>query len=496
MRALRHPVLILLMLAVLVQGTATAWAFRATGSIAGFAFRSVDATEYFRIARNLVTRGVFSQSEGDPPIPDTWRTPGYPLLLAAQMIALGEEPARLVLAQQVNAIVNVILAYAVARRRLSQRGAMLVALAVLVEPYRVLDSMWLMSTTPFTTTLLLAWWAWDWADDGFRRNRHGVALAALAICGAILGAAVLIRPLGLPAPILAGAALLFMRLRAGTTRDRVQPIDRPRLVDRETTVVPGTGMRHGRLAAIVALLCFAVPCCLVTGTWMYRNYKVAGRFALSHQSGIVLAYFKAAEVRLWRDGESSLRYIETSTDPTQAGSRHRVWEMYDAELRSRLGDLPDEKLRALNWRNLALGWTVVDEFVVSDRLTDIGLRELAAAPGSTAYVLGMGMAELLTFPLTLAAKPPVGIPISRVKWWALGLAYSVPALMALLATVFVRGRRAAVFPFLVLGALLIGSTPQLDPRFRVPMFPMICFLAMRRPTRASDPSGVEVDPPC
>ena len=54
--------------------------------------------------------------------------------------------------------------------------------------------------------------------------------------------------------------------------------------------------------------------------WMTRNRIAAGHFALSDQSGVVVAYFKATEVVLWREGRTGDRYLETSLDPAKASS--------------------------------------------------------------------------------------------------------------------------------------------------------------------------------
>ena len=53
----------------------------------------------------------------------------------------------------------------------------------------------------------------------------------------------------------------------------------------------------------------------------------------------------------------------------------------------------------------------------------------------------------------------------------------------------------AYFPLAVTIALLLAATPQIDPRFRVPMIPLLVFMAMlQRPGRQADSDGQKADP--
>lgn len=81
---------------------------------------------------------------------------------------------------------------------------------------------------------------------------------------------------------------------------------------------------------------------------MFRNLDVAGRFALSSQRGVVLAYFKAAEVTLWQEGRTRDRYLETSLDEKRAHDPHPVWESIDRRLKARFPALDDTQRAELS----------------------------------------------------------------------------------------------------------------------------------------------------
>lgn len=442
---------VLVLAGLLVQGGAVGFALWRTGDAAGYAFRSPDGGEYYRLARNLAERGVFSQGEGPPFAPDTWRTPGYPLFLAPVMVYFGNAPVVLVLAQGILSIVNALLLFHTARGFLGDGRALVASLVFLVEPYRVFYSLWLLSTTLLVTVLLLTWLAW----------REGVATRAggwLAIAGLLTGLAVLIWP---------GCALVPVLLLIG-------------LVVYGAVLERRRWERGGRWWTWRGGLLFALANLAVVGPWVARNHRVAGVWALSDQSGVVLAYFKAAEVVLWRQGRAADRYMELSTDAAHSQDAHTVWEMIDRELRARLADLPPERHAALGWSQLAQGNAAgVDSFRVSHELRRIAWGHLKADPVAAVVCGAWRVADNLTFPLSLALAPPAGVAVQRMRAAALGGVYLVLCAAAAIRLVYGGWTFAGwYFPLAVGMALALVVTPQVDPRFRVPMIPLLIVLAL------------------
>jgi hypothetical protein len=211
-----------------------------------------------------------------------------------------------------------------------------------------------------------------------------------------------------------------------------------------------------------------------------RNQRVAGKLALSHQSGIVLAYFKATEVILWRQGRTEDRYLETSLSPDRRDDPHPIWESIDESLRLDLYDLPIEQQKELTWSNLAQGnKTSVDSFRISAALESIAYGYLLESPLSTLASCLARCASILTFPLDLALWPPKGVEVNRLRSAALGVVYF---LLVLGVAVRLARRRIGFdviyFPLACTLAWLLATTPQTDPRFRVPMIPLLIFVAL------------------
>lgn len=231
---------------------------------------------------------------------------------------------------------------------------------------------------------------------------------------------------------------------------------------------------------------------------MARNNRVAGHFALSHQSGIVLAYFKASEVMLWRLGRTAHRYGETSLHPDDADKPHAVWNDIDTRLRNRFAHLDAEQLNQLQWPALAQGnMTDVDSFELSGALRSIGFEMLLADPLSTLGCCLTRCVSILVFPLNFifspAAEPHNPNPARSL---ALGVVY-LALLVAVLRNLLRGGLSLGhiYFPLAVTIALLLASTPQLDPRFRVPMIPMLLFVALLPGGRSAAQKNTPTDQP-
>ena len=448
----KRAILLLLVAGVFVHGALLVVTVARNGSVDVHAFNSLDCGEFHRIGVNVARHGVFSDHTEPPYEPDTWRTPGYPLFLAAVVLLAGESPTGMIVAQQMLSVLSVLLLFVIARRHMSERRAVLCAVLFLIEPYRLWYSLWLMSTTLFVFVLLIAWANWQW----WTTSRRWYAAFLL---GAVAGYAVLVRPVALLVPVV---VLVGMAFSALTTRKKSDTA------------------RHARGAAPASLACLAAACSVVIGAWMVRNQRVAGHAALSDQGGVVLAYFKATEVVLWREGRTVERYLETTLDPSRLGEPHRVWDGIDERLREAFPSASEAEREALNWRYLAQGTnTSLDSFAVSDALAGIGRSLLLSSPVSTAACWLTRAGSLLTFPLNLAIQPPKGLELHR------GMAAGKSLLYLLLCVgVVVRLSRArwafhtSYFPLACTVALLVATSPQLDPRFRVPMIPFLLFVAL------------------
>jgi len=446
MRFVKHPILLLPIISILAGVGTLIFAHQRTGSMDGYAFSSLDGREYYQLAMNLAHHGSFSQSESPPFDPDTWRTPGYPLFLALHLLIGIDSSLELVVVQQLLNLINTLLLAFMAQKYMSPRRALLVGLLFVLEPYHHFYSLWLMPATLFVTVLLLIWHVWHRATAPDRWQWS-------ALLGALTGFAVLLRPVSilLPVVVLVGLGIQWYRGR-----------------EKRQQLLRTFGVT---LAAMM----------LIVGAWAGRNKVVAGRFAISHQSGIVLSYFKATEVMLWRLGRTADRYAETALGDEHADQPHVVWEDIDARLRNHFADLPAEHLNQLQWSQLAQGnKTDIDSFEVSTALRSIGMEMLVQEPLSTLACCFLRCFSILTFPLNLAICPPAEpYTPDRLRAAAEGAIYLALLLGVLARLLCERPLLEQVyFPLACTLALLLASTPQLDPRFRVPMIPLLLFVAL------------------
>ncbi len=420
-----------------------------TGSADAYAFNSLDGIEYYQLARNLAYHGSFSQSEEPPLALDSWRTPGYPVFLALVIRLVGDAPVWLIVAQQVLASLSVCLLYRIGCCFLTQRRAILLAFLFLLEPYRLYYSTWLLTTTCFVFVLILIWKTWQLAHEQ-QRFRWFV------VTGVLCGVAILVRPLALLIPFI----LVMGCFARGLWQYR-----------------KGITERAGRIILGGAML--AICSGAVVSTWMARNHAQFDHFALSDQGGVVLAYFKAAEVVLWRQGRTADRYMETSLDPSQATSPHAVWDDIDRRLSIRFSGLSPETRSELNWTKLAQGNdSSLDSFVVSNALSGIGASLLMESPLSTLACCSIRCGSILAFPASLALDAPFGFERRHARYGLLALPYVL--LVLAVAYRIIRGSSMwhMYLPLAMTAALLFASTPQLDPRFRVPILPFLLFVAL------------------
>lgn len=90
--------------------------------------------DYLQTAQNFVHYGTWSSDPGFPPVPDSWRTPGYPLFLALFLLA-GTSLLAVGIAQYFIAAAVTVFIYTLGKRVFSERVAFWAALFFAVEPY-------------------------------------------------------------------------------------------------------------------------------------------------------------------------------------------------------------------------------------------------------------------------------------------------------------------------------------------------------------------------
>jgi hypothetical protein len=461
-------VVILTLLALTLHAAALLGITTLRGSPTAYALQSPDSSEYLALARGLAFERRFIRLDNDRPdagCPDTWRTPGYPLFLAALIRLIGDGPLRLLLAQQILAAAAVPLAWLIFRRFASPPWAMIAALAWALDPFRLYYSQWLLAETLFVVLLLIALLL-------FIRGRYlgWIGLRPFAL-GLLAGAIVLVRPIGLLLPLLAVLGIAWPAARHPRPHRRLLPL-------------------------ILCLFGAALP----LGSWMARNRAVAGHFALSSQTGPSFAYHKVADVILWAQGLHDHRFDPEALDTVRTMIDRRLLEKWP----QRVGPLTPQQRSDLTWTRLNFGRTrTVDPFVASSLLWEVGREMLAGRRAAMLACYAAQGAGMLVFPLGLIIDPPAGTAsaplsligggsaLSKALAVAIGSAYAALALAVLcrlIAAVWRHRYSAHLFALWPALTLFLPIMPFEDPRFRLLLIPLLWLLAVGNTTSSQERS--------
>ena len=200
----RHAVLIGLTLILLIAAYLRFGAVNQT--VVSNSLRA-DAGQYFSYAFNLKYRGVYSVARPVPhshPRPDAYRSPGYPLFLAAFMgdvppKFVGATPAkssldriklmllRVTLVQAFLGLATVLFAFALFRQIVPPVWALAGALLVALSPHLVSMGTYILSESLYTFLCVLVMWL---VAQTVRTKSFWVG----ALAGAVLAAGALTRP--------------------------------------------------------------------------------------------------------------------------------------------------------------------------------------------------------------------------------------------------------------------------------------------------------------
>lgn len=244
------------------------WAYIYTQDTNRFIAR--DTSSYIRTAQALLYAGAFSVSMELPDKPETIRTPGYPLYLAACFAALGEHPPRVILTQILLNLGTIAIVYWIVKSTWGLNTATIAALLLALDIPSLTYTLQLLSETLFTfmVTVMIA------AGICMTKNPQGRLSYLLA--GISLSLATMVRPISYYLVFPLGVGLIVW------------------------AVLSKLAWRAILLRAIL----FFLPFLLIVGGWQVRNYLLTGDSAVSQIQAYNLLAYRAADIIALRDGLS------------------------------------------------------------------------------------------------------------------------------------------------------------------------------------------------
>lgn len=405
-------------------------------------FMTSDSRTYLQPAEALLANGVYAVSPQRPDVPDTLRTPGYPVFIAAVYGLAGHRPTAVVVAQVVVSLGTLALVYLLGAELWSHRIGLGAALLLALDLTSFAYSLWLLTETLFTFVFTAALYC------AVRFRRSAARLRWCALFGALFAASVLVRPIAyyLAGP-LAVWVLLVCLLQRATWR---------------------------RCAA--ALLVFAGPFVLGVGGWQLRNGLRTGTPVFSRVTGIDILFYRGAAVLALRDGISIHE------------ARRRLSERFY---------LDHPEAARLSPEELSERWRREGEALIRAHPVLYGRTMVRPL---TVILLGTPEHSLMALlDLPLPATGPLGDLLRLDPWtymdrWVQGRTLSWLTFMALIAYLVVLYCGVAVawwrlwraggvtlehglLALALLYLLFISAGPEAYSRFRVPFTPILCVYA-------------------
>ncbi len=379
-------------------------------------FWNADTPRYLELSASLLTRFEFATAAG----PETYRLPGYPLLLMPG-VALAAPALYALLVQALACALLAVVVFDAARLvGLGTRAALLAGALCAVEPTLLAWSLHLMADSLLATVVGAALWAW------FRHLRTG-SVAALGVAGALAGCAALVKPVAVGLALVIG----LLAVKAG----------------------------RGRGARL--LLVATLPALLVLGGWHLRNHVVAGFTGFTTQW---LHLNRSADYAVWRSAHPGATREERLRERSRRGLLPADWARQEplrveAPLVDRLRVHVDGVARSLVNPGVLI-WVQL-----------VGLEPRDAAAPRELHRAG----TLLFFTRSFSERPHVVAATAILGSLLLG--YWALAVVGL-KEVAARSPAAAwgAVAFIGYFALAAGG-PWGESRFRVPFTSALCLLA-------------------
>ncbi len=237
-------------------------------------FIQSDAIGYDQIALNLISGHGFSMKPTAPYIPDNFRTPGYPILIASIYGLFGHQPAIILYLQAFLGAFTCLIVYYIGRTIASPKVGLIAAIFLVISPHSITYTAVLWSDTTYTLVLTVSLWLTTIMFNNFKLK--WVVLSSL-----FLGLATLFHPRSLYLPALIVLLIVLSQMK----------------MEKWRSVLAHTGIYVSFFA--LSLL-----------PWIVRNYMVFGVPNVTSVAGKNMLYYGAALTEASRTGEDQWSIME------------------------------------------------------------------------------------------------------------------------------------------------------------------------------------------
>jgi len=408
-----------------------------------------DQTGYRQLAESLATTGKFTKTPDAPEfVPETIRTPVYPLFVATIYKVAGTGQLPVALAQTVLFAAMCVLVYAIARHVAGERAAIVAAAATALFPpipyfgALVMTELW--TTFLFTLSVWLA-----------IRALESKSLASFAALGVLLGLTALSRPVFFLFPFALAAV--------------------------GVVIFPLASVKNGPPMRAWATLCVAAVITLLP--WLTYNYVTLGRFTMAPAGGVGRGLWEGQWQATWSGRvQDELTRVADATDD-RAMLDERVRAIAEREHTSAAPMLE----YVHQWQDIRRIWTAADpndratariaadqeyERVALENLRHDSWSHLVRRVARGVYILWAG-----EIPIRFSDINELSTRTIRAIW-AVQAAIFAAALVGL-AMLFRTGRKAEALLF---GSCILYITavhfPLLtEARQSLPVMPVVLLLA-------------------
>ncbi|MFZ2555908.1 MAG: glycosyltransferase family 39 protein [Minisyncoccia bacterium] len=389
-----------------------------------------DSKGYIYLAENILEHQVFSAAQSEPFYPESFRAPGYPAFLAVLFALFGTSVVALFVHALIASIAPVLL-YLIFLP-IHERAAFWAAIIFTLEPVRIYLSASFLSDAFFTLIFLASLLC-------LMRIRNPLVAAVSA--GALLGIAILVRPIAMFLPI------LYVLYVLATIRPW------------KTSIISA------------ALLC--IVSAAVVFPWMYRNHQLFDSWNVSSVGSANLMLYNAPEFLKWNTNPDTQALLDSFREEQAALSREEALSLARSAV---FTDTFREIIRGNEVSYIFFHFLKTAPFFLTDGLRDtvrlFGV-DIGTMPNISTALMRGNVGLFITYVSTGGLAIALFI-IGTGFWGIITLLFGLETLRAAwrrewLPTIFLAS-------LVVYFALLTG--PVSNARYRVPVEGLMFFVAL------------------